>query len=196
MRACQGLGEHLQWGQPSVCYPWSCVQTIGDPIELGLAEHAEVGALGHVLAKRAVGVLARASLPGAVRVAEVDLHAGLCTQIGVAGHLLALVIGEAFAQRRCNRIQRGRKARQRRGRSGIGHLGQQHQAARPLDQHTHRGLVACTLDEVTFPVARHHAVIHLGQAHVDADHGWDLRCLIHVHTLRWWVLHFTFEAAW
>ena len=22
-----------------------------------------------------------------------------------------------------------------------------------------------------------------------------LRCLIHVHTLRWWVLHHTFEAA-
>ena len=41
------------------------------------AVHGQVGALRHVLAKQAVGVLVRAPLPGAVRVAEVDLDAGV-----------------------------------------------------------------------------------------------------------------------
>src|SRR3954471_9672308 len=36
------------------------------------AVHAEVGALWKVLAQQPVGVLVRAALPGAVRVAEVD----------------------------------------------------------------------------------------------------------------------------
>src|SRR3954469_836900 len=38
------------------------------------AVHAEVGALWKVLAQQPVGVLVRATLPGAVRVAEVDCH--------------------------------------------------------------------------------------------------------------------------
>src|SRR3954449_4032305 len=39
------------------------------------AVHAEVSALREVLAQQPIGVLVRATLPGAVRVAEVDRHA-------------------------------------------------------------------------------------------------------------------------
>ena len=48
--------------------------------------------------------------------------------------------------------------------------GKQHQAAGAFDQHADGKGIVRTLDEVTFPVARHHAVIHLGQAYVDAHH--------------------------
>jgi len=84
------------------------------------------------------------------------------------------VVGEALTKRRGNRIQLGRKTRKRRGGRGVGHLGQQHQATLSLYQHTHRGLVAGALDEVAFPVAGHDAIVHLGRAHMDADHVGDL----------------------
>ena len=60
----------------------------------------EVGALREVLAQQPVGVLVRAALPGAVRVAEVDLHAGVDGEPGVVGHLGALVPGQRSAQLR------------------------------------------------------------------------------------------------
>ena len=59
---------------------------------------AEVGALGEVLAQQAVGVLVGAALPGAVRVGEVDGEAGVDAQLGVLGHLGALVPGQRPAQ--------------------------------------------------------------------------------------------------
>ena len=52
--------------------PRSVVQTVGDGVELVLAEEAQIGPLGKVLAQQPVGVLAGAALPGTVRVAEVD----------------------------------------------------------------------------------------------------------------------------
>ena len=39
-----------------------------------------------------------------------------------------------------------------------------------LHQHTHRRLVARTLDEVALPMARHQAVLNLGRTHMDARH--------------------------
>ena len=77
MRAGQGLREHLKRGMPVVCRTRPGVQAVGDTVKFVLAEDADVGALGQVLSDEPVGVLAGAALPGAVRVAEVDLHAGL-----------------------------------------------------------------------------------------------------------------------
>ena len=54
----------------------------------------EVGAFWEVLAEESVGVLVGASLPGAVRVAEVDLEAGVDAELSVLGHLGALVPGQ------------------------------------------------------------------------------------------------------
>src|SRR6266540_2029292 len=58
------------------------------------AVSAEVGAAGEVLAEQAVGVFVRAALPGAVGVAEVDVDAGVDPQLGVLGHLRALIPGQ------------------------------------------------------------------------------------------------------
>src|ERR1039458_7696480 len=52
---------------------------------------AEVGSFREVLAQKSVGVLVRAALPGTLRVAEVDGEAGVDTQLGVLGHLGALI---------------------------------------------------------------------------------------------------------
>jgi len=47
-----------------------------DGIEVFLIKDGEVGALGQVLAQQAVGVFIAASLPRAMRISKVDLHAG------------------------------------------------------------------------------------------------------------------------
>src|SRR4051812_17196838 len=57
---------------------------------------AEVGALWKVLAQQPVGVLVRAALPGAVRVAEVDLKTGVDPQAGMLAH--PLIPGQRSSQ--------------------------------------------------------------------------------------------------
>src|SRR5215207_7296230 len=66
--------------------------------ELLGAVHAEVGALWKVLPQQPVGVLVRATLPGAVRVAEVDLKTGVDPELGVLGHLRSLIPGQRASQ--------------------------------------------------------------------------------------------------
>ena len=53
------------------------VELLGDGVEVGLGQGAEVEASGQVLTQQAVGVLVAAALPRRLGVAEVDLHAGL-----------------------------------------------------------------------------------------------------------------------
>jgi len=60
-----------------------------DGIQGCLVEPAEIRTFGEVLAEPAVGVLVGAALPGAARVAEVDLDAGVDGELGVLGHLSA-----------------------------------------------------------------------------------------------------------
>src|SRR4051794_36865358 len=62
------------------------------------AVHAEVGALWKVLAQQPVGVLVRATLPGAVRVAEGDRHASLDPELGVLGHFRSLIPRQRLSQ--------------------------------------------------------------------------------------------------
>jgi hypothetical protein len=51
-----------------------------------------------VLAEQAVGVLVGAALPGAAWIAEVDLDAAVDGELGVLGHLSAVVPGQRTAQ--------------------------------------------------------------------------------------------------
>src|SRR3712207_1588675 len=66
--------------------------------ELLGAVHAEVGALREGLPQQPVGGLVRATLPGAVGIAEVDRHARLDPELGVLGHLGALIPGQRSSQ--------------------------------------------------------------------------------------------------
>ncbi len=167
-------GEHLQRGVEGVCGAWSVVQAVCDDVEVGLGVDRKIGALGQVLAQQPVGVLADAALPGAVGVAEVDLHVRTGGEPAMPRHLLALVVGQAVAHRLGYRIQLGSKARQRRSSRRVVHSGQQHKAAGALHEHAHSGIVASALDEVDLPVARHEAVLDLGRTHVDTGHLRDL----------------------
>ena len=56
--------------------PGSQVELQSDGIQLRLGVSGQIGSLGEVLSQQPVGVLVRATLPGTVRIAEVDLHVG------------------------------------------------------------------------------------------------------------------------
>src|ERR1700687_1175455 len=68
-------------------------------------------------------------------------HAGGSSEFAMAGHLLALVVGEALAQWCGNRVQLGSEAGDSRSGGGIFHLGEQHQSAGALHEHAHGRLV-------------------------------------------------------
>ena len=97
---------------------------------------------GQVLAQQAVGVLVGAALPGGMRVGEVDTQACERGQLAMAGHLLALVVGQGKAQRRRHRQQAGGEAIACRLGFGVGQLDQDQLAAGALDQRADRGAVA------------------------------------------------------
>ena len=53
------------------------IEAVGNGIELFLAIDRQVRSLGKILTQQGVGVLTGAALPGTMRVAEVDAHAGV-----------------------------------------------------------------------------------------------------------------------
>src|SRR3990172_4070465 len=87
-------GEQLRGALEAQRLAWPRVQFPGNRIQLLLREAAQVGALGQVLAQEAVGVLVDATLPGAVRIGEVDLHPGGLRQLLMCGHFPAPVVSE------------------------------------------------------------------------------------------------------
>src|SRR5206468_12165552 len=74
------------------------VERAGNSGEVGGAVSREIGPFREVPPQQAVRVLVRAALPGAVRVAEVDLKSGVDPQLRVLGHLRSLVPGQRAAQ--------------------------------------------------------------------------------------------------
>ena len=71
------LGHDLDGALETEALTRSDVQLVGNRIQLLLAAHRQIRALGQVLADQSVDVLIAAALPGAVRVAEVNCHPGL-----------------------------------------------------------------------------------------------------------------------
>ncbi len=145
------------------------VEQVGNGIELLLAVHGQVRALGQVLADQSVGVLAGAPLPRAVRITEVHHHTRVGCQLSVARHLLALVVGQRLAHGFGDAAQFGREALQCRGGRRIGQLDQHHQSGTALEQYTHGRAVTRPLDEIALPVAGKGPVAGFGRAHMDAQ---------------------------
>ena len=82
-------------------------------LERALGVHREIGALGQVLTKQPVSVLADAPLPRTFGIGEVDLEPGTRRQRAVQGHLLALIIGQRPAQPLGHRLERATEALER-----------------------------------------------------------------------------------
>ena len=81
--------ELLGWLVVVQGHSWPLIEFAGDGIEVLQGMHREVGPFREVLSKKMVGVLISAALPGAMRIAEVDVEVG--------GPRQALVIRQFFA---------------------------------------------------------------------------------------------------
>ncbi len=154
----------FQGGRKVETFSGARVQPIGNGVQLALGVRRQIRALRQVLAQQALGILIGAALPGAVRIGKEDLDRKPLGQLLVLGHLFAPIIGQRFPQWGRHMPKRLREALVRtRGIRAV-HSGQQNQARRPLHQGPDSRPIACPLDEVAFPVARHRAGGHLSGA--------------------------------
>src|SRR5262245_51138328 len=147
---------------------------------------AEVCALREILTKQSVGVLVRAALPWALRIAEIDRKPCVDAQPRVLSHLCALVPRQRAAQMFGQRRDRGGDRVTDCFSSVPGERGtildpklfavsfharqmQQHrEARRALYQGPDRGAVQ-TEDEIALPVPGNRAVLGFGRALADHD---------------------------
>src|SRR3954466_7203087 len=163
-------GEHLIGCRKAKRLARPAVEPGGDGVEFGFRENRQGSALGEVLAQQAISVLVGAALPRRMRVGEVNAQARERGQLAMAGHLLALVVGQGEAQRGRHRQQAGGEAIARRLGFGVGQLDQDHLTAGPLDQRADRGTIAGPLDQIALPMSGHQASLSLRWPFVDAGH--------------------------
>ena len=160
------------------------VHQVSDLIQLLLAVYRQICALGQELANQAVDVLVTASLPRAMRVAEVNGYTSVLRDLGVLGHLPALVVSHALAHRQRHPIKRCTEALHRRRGRRVAHLHQHQVAAGPFNQCTDRRCIGLAFDQVTFPVSWHKAVFNFRRAHVNTDHVGNLPTTVNAATAR------------
>ena len=114
----------------------------------------QVAALGEVLAEQAVGVLIRASLPGAARIGEEDAISKELGYLLVAGHLSALVPGQGQSECRWDGEEHSGDRLVEVIRSvAAGEVDQADEAALSLDERADGRAVVPADDQVAFPVA-------------------------------------------
>lgn len=149
-RLSQDLGQELNCRVPARCGAWPGIEAVSDGIEFLPGTHGLVGAHRLALAHQAAGVLAGSTLSGSAVIAKIHARSGGGGELGMMGHLTAQVVGHGLAQQRKQGLPFCGKNGQRRGRSGIRHLGQQHELAYALEQHSDHRWVSRALDEVPF----------------------------------------------
>jgi hypothetical protein len=79
---------------------WTLIEAQRYLVEIGLRAAGQVGFFGEVLSQQPVGIFVGASLPGALRITEEDLHIGGHGKALVFGHLAASVPGQRTPERR------------------------------------------------------------------------------------------------
>jgi hypothetical protein len=149
-------------------------EQIGHRVPRDLVMNRQIGTLGKHLPEQRVCVLAGPSMPGAVRVAEVDVHAGVANKIAMPGHLFALAVGQGLTHRLRDLVELEGEASQCRFRGRIWQSREQDQTRDALRQHADGGLIERALDETDAPVTRHEAIAHLRRPQMDAHHLRDL----------------------
>ncbi len=149
------------------------VQLPGNGIEFLLSKPTQVGPLGKVLPEQTIGVFVDPSLPGAVRVGKVNLHAGGRSQALVLSHLLALIVGQRKALLRLDAIEYMTESTECRLGTGILHPGQHSEQCRAFYQRANRRTVERPFDEVTLPVSRHQTFFNIRRSVMNADHVWN-----------------------
>jgi len=161
---------HFQRRGKAETFPWSCVEPIGDGVQLPLGVARQVGPLGQVLAQQAIGILVGPTLPGAVGIGKEDLDRETVRQPLMFRHLFAPIVGQCFPQRGMDMSELLGEPLVRTDGICAGHSGQQHQPRGPFHQGAHSRAIASAFQQVAFPVARHGPGGHVGRPFRDRSH--------------------------
>jgi hypothetical protein len=94
----QPLVKHLGRGSPAQRLSRPCIEGGCHGGDLLGAVHTQIGAFREVLTQQSVGVLVGATLPWAVRIAEVDLDACIDPETSMLGHFGSLIPRQRSAQ--------------------------------------------------------------------------------------------------
>src|SRR5689334_20684343 len=108
---CNTCLQFTRWSLKSQGLSWTLIQAQRDLVELRLSDGSQIGSSREVLPQEQIGVFVCATLPGALWIAEVDLHIGSNRKRLVLGHLQSAIprqrapqgcrkLTNAFAQRR------------------------------------------------------------------------------------------------
>ena len=83
-------------GSTSMSIPWAVVESVHDAADLLKCESPEIGALGQILTDEPVGVLVGTTLPGAIRVGEIEVGLEIGSELTVGGELSTVIGGDRF----------------------------------------------------------------------------------------------------
>ena len=155
------LCEDLQRGGTVETFPWTCVQSVSHRVQLALGISGQVRPLGEILAQQTIGVLVGTPLPGRMRIGKVDLDRETVRQPFMFRHFFSPIVGQRFPQRSGDMSQFLCEPFAGTARICAVHAGQDPQADRPLHQSPDRRPIACALEAIAFPVARHCPVGHV-----------------------------------
>src|SRR5262249_4570516 len=84
----------------SQSFPWALIQAQRDLVELRLRDRRQVRSSREVLPQEQVRTFVRATLPGTLRIAKINLHIRRHCKLLVLGHLQSAIPGQRAAQRR------------------------------------------------------------------------------------------------
>src|SRR5271168_1548251 len=173
--------QFTRWSLESQSFSRALIETQRDLVQLGLRVTGKVSSLRQVLSQQAVGVFVRSSLPGAVRIAEVDFHIRGYREGFVFGHLQPAVPGQRASQRCGQPANLPAQCGDDRSRVFAAHLDQGRKTRMPL--HQRRDVtVFCATNEIAFPMAGDGAVLDLCGPFPDGDGIYDLTARVFIDT--------------
>src|SRR5271163_4736868 len=144
------------------------IETQRDLVQLGLRVAGKVGSLRQILPQQAVGVFVGSSLPGAVRITEVNFHIRGYREGFVFSHLQPAIPGQQAPQRCGKPANLPTQGGDDRSRVFAAHLDQGCKTRMPL--HQRRDVtVFCATNEIAFPMTGDGAILDLCRSFPDGD---------------------------
>ena len=146
--------------------PWPNSQFVWRGVEPFLAVHQRARTLGQMMAGQAVGLLAMAALPRAVRSENVSCHAAVCCPQHMTSHRVVSSAAQGLAHRFSDFLQLDREVLH--GQPRAGRLHQHCQKSTLLDQHAQNRAAASHLDGALSLIGRRLDSCFIRRANMDA----------------------------
>src|SRR5271156_1316260 len=161
------------WSLEAQSFSRALIETQRDLVQLGLRVAGKIGSLRQVLSQQTVGVFVGSSLPGAVRIAEVDFHICGYREGFVFGHLQPAIPGQRAPQRCGKPANLPAQCSDDRCRVFVSHLDQGSKTRMTFHQRSDVA-VFCATNEIALRMAENSAVLDFCGSFPDGDDIYDL----------------------